>query len=83
MDIDYPKFRIGYPKTSLPKLKPRGIQDLKKLDLEVFDSITPLVIFEQKPYQVLIVSLAGRRHDKNSRLRCKARAYISTTKKNT
>lgn len=54
------KFTTGYPKNSLPKLKPRGIQDLKKHGVEVFDSpcITPLAIFEQKPYYVLIVSLA-------------------------
>jgi hypothetical protein len=46
VDIDSPKFRIGYPKISLPKLKTRGIQNSKKLGPEVFDSITPLAIFE-------------------------------------
>ena len=48
MDTDHPKFRIGYPKISPPKLKPRGIQILKILGVEVFDSITPLAIFVKK-----------------------------------
>ena len=34
----------------ISKLKPRGIQNLKKLGVKVFDSITPLAIYEQKPY---------------------------------